>query len=192
MSRAVPSLPKVQPRSRRQWRAWLQKNHDRSSGILLVFAKKHTGEPTVTYNEAVEEALCYGWVDSTKYPLDANFYMHVFTPRTSKSIWSALNRERAARMIEQKLMTAAGLKAIDVAKHSGAWTGRAAAETLTVPPELQKALNANAAAKNGWLALTPAQRKMFLYYVHDAKRAETRAARVASVIERMVLRGARR
>ena len=179
----MPDLKQLQPKSRKAWRAWLEKNHATSAGIWLVYAKKHTKIPSLTYNDAVEEALCFGWIDSLIHPIDDSYFRQVFTPRKPKSLWSALNRTRVERLIEAGLMTAAGLALITLAKKTGTWKGHVPSETLTLPPELKKAINANAAAKKNWPKYTESQRKMFLYSVHGAKRPETRAKRVARVIE---------
>jgi uncharacterized protein YdeI (YjbR/CyaY-like superfamily) len=176
-------LRTLQPKSRAVWRAWLQKHHAKSPGVWLVYAKKHTGIPSLTYNDAVEEALCFGWIDSLIHPIDGSLYKQIFTPRKAKSAWSALNRTRAARLMEAGLMTAAGLAHITLAKKNGQWKARQAAETLTVPAELKRALDANRDAKKNWPTYTESQRRMFLYMVHDAKRPETRAKRVVRVIE---------
>jgi len=176
-------LKQVQPKSRAAWRRWLEKHHATSRGIWLVYAKKHTRIPSLTYNDAVEEALCFGWIDSLIHPIDGSLYKQIFTPRKAKSLWSALNRKRAARLIEAGVMTAAGLALITLAKKTGRWEGHKPSESLTIPAELKKALDANAAAKKNWPTYTESQRKMFLYRVHGAKRPETRAQRVARVIE---------
>jgi uncharacterized protein YdeI (YjbR/CyaY-like superfamily) len=176
-------LTSVQPASRKAWRAWLAKNHASSSGIWLVYAKKHTGIPSLTYAEAVEEALCFGWIDSLVHPIDDSLYKQIFTPRKEKSLWSALNRTRVETLIAAGLMTPAGMKLIDVAKAAGRWDARAHIDALTMPPELKKALNANAAAKKNWPTYTASQQKGFLRMVDDAKTAETRAKRVARVID---------
>ena len=179
----MPDLKLFQPKSRKAWRAWLEKHHGTSPGIWLVYAKKHTKIPSLTYNDAVEEALCFGWIDSLIHPIDDALYKQVFTPRKSKSAWSAVNRKRAERLIEAGSMTAAGLALVTLAKKTGLWNAHAAAESLTLPPELKKALDANPAAKKNWPSYTDSQRKMFLYMVNGAKRPETRAKRVARVID---------
>jgi uncharacterized protein YdeI (YjbR/CyaY-like superfamily) len=176
-------LPKVRPRSRAAWRGWLEANHAASGGIWLVFAKKHTKLASLSYDEAVEEALCFGWIDSLVKSIDDRFHMQMFTPRKAKSAWSALNRKRAARLIEAGLMTAAGLAPITLAKKTGRWEAHKASEALKVPPELKRAIDANLAAKKNWPAYTESQRRMFLYMVNGAKRPETRAKRVARIIE---------
>src|SRR6185436_13618655 len=115
-------LPTVQPKSRRAWRSWLQKHHAASAGVWLVYAKKHSGIPSLTYSDAVEEALCFGWIDSKINPIDDDLYMQVFTPRKAKSAWSALNKGRVERLMTAGLMAAAGLAVIKAAKESGAWS----------------------------------------------------------------------
>ena len=141
------AFPQIQPKSRKAWRAWLAKNHASSPGIWLVYAKKHTGIPSLTYADAVEEALCYGWIDSLVHPIDDSLYRQIFTPRKEKSAWSALNKQRVERLIASRKMTAVGMKMIELAKTNGRWDAHAATDALTMPPELKKALNANAAAK---------------------------------------------
>jgi len=114
-------LRRVRPKSRQAWRDWLEKNHASSGGVWLVYAKKHSGLPSLTYNDAVEEALCFGWIDSKVNPIDDRFYMQVFTPRKPWSAWSALNKTRVKRLVAAGRMTVAGAAAIKVAKKSGAW-----------------------------------------------------------------------
>jgi uncharacterized protein YdeI (YjbR/CyaY-like superfamily) len=176
-------LPQIQPKSRKAWRAWLEKNHATSSAIWLVYAKKHTGIPSLSYAEAVEEALCFGWIDSLVHPIDDSLYKQIFTPRKETSAWSALNKKRVERLIADGLMTRAGMRLIDIAKTNGRWNTHAATDAMTMPPELKKALNGNAAAKKNWPTYTASQQKAFLRMVDGAKTAETRAKRVARVLE---------
>ena len=176
-------LPTLQPRSRKAWRAWLKQNHASSDGIWLVYAKKHTGIPSLTYAEAVEEALCFGWIDSLVHPVDETLYKQIFTPRKEKSAWSALNRKRVEQLIASRQMTAAGMKMIELAKSNGQWDAHAKTEAMDMPAELTQALNTNAAAKKNWPTYTTSQQKAFLRMVDGAKTAETRAKRVARVID---------
>ena len=177
------AFPELQPKSRKAWRAWLQKNHALSSGLWLVYAKKHTGIPSLTYAEAVEEALCFGWIDSLVHPIDDSLYKQVFTPLKATSAWSALNKKRVEQLVADGKMTAAGMKMIELAKSNGRWETHAKTDALTMPPELKKALNGSAAAKKNWPAYTASQQKAFLRMVEDAKTDATRAKRVARVIE---------
>ena len=116
---SMSEFPRVRPKSREAWRAWLEKHHASSTGVWLVYAKKHAGIPSLTYNDAVEEALCFGWIDSKINPIDDVFYMQVFTPRKSNSLWSALNKARVKRLLAAGLMSPAGLVVVKAAKDSG-------------------------------------------------------------------------
>ena len=176
--------PTVAPRSRQAWRKWLEQHHGSSSGVWLQFAKKHTGLPCPTSSEAVEEALCFGWVDAVMAPVDGDFYRQLFTPRKPRSAWAATNKARVARLTEQGLMTPAGMAAVEVAKQNGSWSTLDAAESLTVPKELRRALNGNAQARTHWAGFTESQRKQFLYWLATAKREDTRAARIAVIVDR--------
>ena len=176
-------LPRVRPNSRKAWRGWLEKHHASSTGVWLVYAKKHSGLPSLTYSEAVEEALCFGWIDSKINPIDDAFYMQVFTPRKPKSAWSALNRTRVARLVAAGLMTSAGLAVVKAAKSSGAWNAWKDAEELTIPPDLEQAIKANPDASRNWVSYSPSRRKAVLYRLTSAKRPETRARYLQEIIE---------
>lgn len=181
----MAELAHVQPRSRGAWRAWLTKNHASSTGVWLVYAKKHSGIPSLTYNDAVEEALCFGWIDSKINPIDDAFYMQVFTPRKSKSAWSALNKARVERLLAAGLMTPAGLVVIKAAKNSGTWDAWKHVDELTMPPDLEKAINANPDASRNWVSYSPSRRKGVLYRLASAKRSDTRARYLQNIIENM-------
>ena len=146
-------------------------------------AKKHTGLASVSYNDAVEEALCFGWIDTTVHPVDERFYKQLFTPRKPRSTWAASNKARVARLSAAGLMTDAGLAVIEVAKRNGSWTSLDGIESLQPPPELVAALEVNAAAQRQWPIYTPACRKQFLFWLAGAKRAETRAKRIATIVD---------
>jgi uncharacterized protein YdeI (YjbR/CyaY-like superfamily) len=178
-------FPRVRPKSRKAWRKWLEKNHASSRGVWLVYAKKHTRLPSLTYNDAVEEALCFGWIDSKINPIDDAFYMQVFTPRKVKSGWSALNKGRVERLMTAGLMTAAGLEAVKAAKGSGTWNATKHVEELTIPPDLEKAIKANPDASRYWVSYSASRRKSVLYRLAGAKRPETRARYLREIIEHM-------
>ena len=175
--------PDVTPTSRKAWRAWLQKHHAASSGVWLVFAKKNSRLPTVSYDEAVEEALCFGWIDGLMHPVDETFYKQLFTPRQPKSKWAASNKARVEKMIAAGLMTDAGMKLVELAKDTGTWDALTEVDTTTVPPDLKRALNATAGARKTFDAYTPGIRRQCLAYIHDAKRPETRAKRINLIVE---------
>ena len=181
----MSDLPRVQPKSRKAWRTWLEKHHATSTGTWLVYAKKHSGLPSLTYKDAVEEALCFGWIDSKIHPLDDDFYMQVFTPRKPKSAWSALNKARVKQLLAAGLMTAAGLAVVEAAKASGAWRANDHAEKLIIPPDLERAIKANAEASRNWASYTNSRRKGVLYRLAAAKRPETRAKYLQQIVENM-------
>jgi uncharacterized protein YdeI (YjbR/CyaY-like superfamily) len=179
----MAELKKVKPKSRNEWRAWLDKNHAASTGIWLVFAKKHTGLPTLSYEDAVQEALCYGWIDSVVKSIDERFHMQMFTPRKPKSRWSATNKARLVTLMKAGAMAPAGLAAVEQAKKSGSWKGYASVDAMTIPPELKRAFDANPEAKQNWPNYSASAQRSFLHMVNDAKRPETREKRVRRVIE---------
>ena len=177
--------PRVRPKSRKAWRAWLEKHHAASQGVWLVYAKKSSGLPSLTYTDAVEEALCFGWIDSKINPIDDDFYMQVFTPRKVKSAWSALNRARVERLLAAGLMSPAGLAMVKAAKDSGTWNATAHVEELTIPPDLEKAIKANPDASRNWVSYSPSRRKGVLYRLAGAKRPETRARYLQEIVANM-------
>jgi uncharacterized protein YdeI (YjbR/CyaY-like superfamily) len=153
--------------------------------VLLVYAKKHTGMSSLDWDEAVEEALCFGWIDSKRMPLDADFFLQIFTPRKPKSRWSGLNKKRVAALIEAGLMTKAGHAAIDFAKKTGTWSALDHVDAMVMPPDLKKALAATPGAAAKFKALTPSRQKQFLYFMNDAKKEETRLKRIAYLLKHL-------
>ena len=176
-------MAEITPKTRKAWRGWLQKHHATSPGVWLLFAKKQSGLPTPSYSDAVEEALCVGWIDSVVHPVDGTFYKQLFTPRKPRSAWAQTNKARVARLIAAGLMMPAGLAAIEAARANGSWDALAAAEQLVMPPALRKALAANPVAKKHWAAFTASQQRQYLFYVTSAKREETRARRIATIVD---------
>lgn len=176
---------RFQPKSRAAWRAWLKQNHVASPGVILVYAKKHTGLSSLDWDEAVEEALCFGWIDSKRWRLDEQFFLQIFTPRKPKSRWSGLNKQRVASLIDAGLMTKAGQAAIDLAKKTGAWVALEHVDAMVVPPDLKKALAATPGAGAKFKALSTSRQKQFLYFMNDAKKAETRLKRIAYLLKQL-------
>lgn len=176
---------RFQPRSRSAWRAWLKKHHASSAGVWLVFAKKGSGTPSLTYNDAVEEALCFGWIDSRINPIDESSYMQAFTPRKLNSRWSASNRTRVERLLAAGLMAPSGLAVVQAAKKSGAWNALKHVEEMIIPPDLRDAINANPDANRNWTTYSPSRRKAVLYRLAGAKRPETRARYLQDIVENM-------
>jgi uncharacterized protein YdeI (YjbR/CyaY-like superfamily) len=170
-------------RSRDQWRAWLAENHATATEMCLVFYKKHTGQPGLTYVEALEEALCFGWIDGIVRRIDGEKHTIRFSPRRKNSIWSELNKQRVGRLIEEGRMTEAGIARVNEAKANGQWDKAAVREDTTlVPPELTAALAKNAQARQSFEKLAPCYRKQFIYWIGSAKRDATRQKRVAEAV----------
>ncbi len=169
--------------TRAEWREWLAKNHDQHAAIWLVFYKKDSQKPSLNYDESVEEALCFGWIDSIIKKLDDERYARKFTPRKPDSRWSESNKERVGRLIAQGKMTDVGLALIAAAKTSGLWDAPDRPNiSLEVPDEFEQALSANAKARAFFNTLAPSYRKQYLGWIQVAKRPETRAKRVRESI----------
>ena len=177
----------AQPASRAAWRQWLAEHHANLPGVWLVYCKKASAQPSVTYAEAVEEALCFGWIDSHPRKLDADRTQLLFTPRQPRSGWSKVNKERLLRLEAAGQLMLAGLAAIARAKENGAWESLDAAEAGLVPTDLAAALAANESAQASFAAFSPSARKMILSWVLGAKRPETRAHRVAEAVRMAAL-----
>jgi uncharacterized protein YdeI (YjbR/CyaY-like superfamily) len=173
-------IGRFEPADRSAWRNWLDRNHGSSDGVWLVFRKGAARQ--LTYGAAVEEALCFGWIDSLLNPIDGQRYMQLFTPRREKSGWSRLNKQRVAKLIADGLMTPAGRQKIAAAKRDGSWKSLDAVESLKMPPDFKAALDANPTARRNYEAFSPAARKRYLYWINNAKRPDTRARRVESAL----------
>lgn len=170
------------PATRAQWRAWLREKHAKEPGVWFVYFKKSTGRPTVSYDEAVEEALCFGWIDSVTRKFDEDRARLLFTPRKLKSGWSKLNKTRIEKLIRTRKMTRAGLLKIEAAKRDGSWTKLDAIEKLTMPPGLKKELAGRTEARTYFEAFPPSVKKGIYWFVESAKRPETRARRIEQVV----------
>ena len=176
------TLTRVHPKTKGEWRHWLQRNHADEKGAWLVTYKKATGKPRVEYADAVGEALCFGWVDSNSKTLDEQRSMLMFTPRNPKSAWSKPNKERIERLTKEGRMEEAGSHAVAVAKANGAWNALDSVEALIVPPDLVKALGRNKKAKQHFDAFPPSAKKQILWWIESAKRDETRQRRVSETV----------
>lgn len=181
MSKPSPVTETFEPADRKGWRAWLRKHHAVSSGVWLVYTKQP--DRNLSYPEAVEEALCFGWVDSRPNKIDDTRYKQLFSPRKPTSAWSKINKERVARLIEAGLMTAAGLAKVEAARANGAWAHLDAVEDLEMPPDFARALAANTAARRNFEAFSRSSRKIILGWIHSAKRLETRVRRIAEAVD---------
>jgi uncharacterized protein YdeI (YjbR/CyaY-like superfamily) len=164
--------------------AWLEENGEASDGIWVKFAKKASGIRSVVYGEAVELALCHGWIDGQVKRLDDDHYLQKFTPRRPRSNWSKINREKAERLIAEGRMSPAGLREVERAKEDGRWDDAFdPPTTATVPDDFQSALDAEPAALEFFESLAATKRYSFLYRIREAKRPETRAKRIAEYVE---------
>ncbi len=175
-------LGEIEPGSRAEWRQWLAEHHGTSAGIWLIWRKKRGGAQPLTLDEAVQEALCFGWIDSTLRPLNSQKSALMFTPRKPRSIWSRLNKERVESLIAAGLMTEAGQRVIDAAQQDGSWSSLDAVEELRVPDDLEQALAADLDARRNFDAFTPSAKKNTLWWIVSAKRPQTRAKRVAETV----------
>ena len=175
--------PRVNCADRQEWRAWLQANHDRCAEVWLVFWKKHTGKSGIAYREAVEEAICHGWIDGLKRRIDEERYAFRFTPRRQNSKWSPLNLRLAERLIAEGQMEPAGLEAFERRRHyDEAFLEARASEAASLPPEIEKALRSRPAAWKNYQALAPGNRKQYVAWLTHAVKPETRARRLKETV----------
>ncbi len=173
------SAPEVIVSSTGAWRAWLEVNHKTARSVWLVIYKKESATPSVRYPDAVDEALCFGWIDSTANKRDAESFKVRFTKRNPKSRWSKVNKEKVERLLKEKRMTPAGLAMIELAKKSGTWTALDAIENMEVPEDLKKELKKQKGAAAYFDAFPRSVKKGILEWIISAKKPETRARRVA-------------
>ena len=180
----------VEVPDRASWRQWLAKRHEQRDAIWLVFHKRSSAGTSPSYDEAVEEALCFGWIDSTVNRLDERRNVQLFAPRKPRSTWSASNKKRVARLRREGLLAQAGIDAIERAKENGSWSALDAVERLEEPQDLAAALDAKPAAREHWSGFSPSSRKAILWWIVSAKRAETRSKRIEQTV-RMAEKGLR-
>lgn len=165
------------------WGAWLEANHDTSPGVWLLIAKKGSGVETVSYSDAVDEALCFGWIDGQKAKHDDTYFRQRFTRRAKRSPWSKINTERATRLIDEGRMHPAGRREVDAAKADGRWNAAYPGQaTATVPDDLQAALDASPTAAAAFTDLDAASRYSILYRIGAAKKPETRVRKIAEYV----------
>jgi uncharacterized protein YdeI (YjbR/CyaY-like superfamily) len=171
------------PKTAAAWRAWLQKNAAKEKAVWLVGFKKSTGKPFVPWSETVDEALCFGWIDSVRKSRDSESYYQFFSPRKPKSKWSKINKEKVARLIEEKRMQPAGLAVVEAAKKSGTWDALNDVDAMIIPDDLQAAFSKNKTAWKYFDEFAPSSKRIILQWILDAKREETRAKRIAETVE---------
>ncbi len=183
MSTKKPELPTFPFTSREEWETWLEKHHTTSDGLWLKIAKKGSGIETISYAEALEVALCYGWIDGQKASFDEDYWLQKFTPRRPRSKWSKINRQKATELIERGEMKPAGLREVERARADGRWDAAYDAQsTATVPDDLRGELEKNEVAREFFAALDSRNRYAILYQIQDAKKPETRARRIAKYV----------
>jgi uncharacterized protein YdeI (YjbR/CyaY-like superfamily) len=173
------ALELIEPKDRAAWRRWLERHHATSGSVRLALVKGTSDVRGVRYAEAVEEALCFGWIDSTAGRLDNDRYTVLMTRRKAKSGWSAVNKQRVERLVREGRMAAPGHAAIEAAKADGSWSKLDASHALEVPRDLATALRAFPNAKRHFDAFPPSARRIILQWIDDAKRPETREKRIA-------------
>lgn len=179
MSTFDSQLSEIHPGTRAEWRSWLEENHATRGGVWLIYYRASTGKRRLSWEDAVREALCFGWIDSKVKPIDDERYKQIFTPRKPRSVWSKINKEYVAELMEAGLMTDAGSRAVDIAKENGAWSLLEPVDALIVPEDLEAALRRSPRAREAYEALSNTAKRAVLYPLYSAKRDDTRAKRLA-------------
>jgi uncharacterized protein YdeI (YjbR/CyaY-like superfamily) len=178
------NLPIMPFETQQDWEAWLKEHHSEAAGVWLKLAKKGAGIASITYAEALESALCYGWIDGQKASFDDRYWLQKFTPRRPKSIWSRINCEKATALIAQGRMQPAGLRQVELAKADGRWEQAYGSQSkITIPHDFQSELDKNPQAQAFFSTLDSANRYAILFRIETAKRTETRTARIQKFIE---------
>lgn len=175
-------LNSVHPKTRAEWRNWLEQHHEREEGVWLISFKKATGKSRFEYDEAVEEALCFGWIDSKGNKLDEERSMVWFVPRKAGTGWSKINKGRVEKLTADGLMMPAGLVRVEAAKQDGSWNALDSVKALEIPPDLKKAFAANKTAQQYFDAFPRSAKRGILEWISNAKRPETRAKRIEETV----------
>ena len=170
------------PKSRSAWRKWLEKNHQSETSVFLVLFHQKSKHYNLSYAEAVEEALCFGWIDSVAYKRDAESNYQFYSPRKPKSKWSAINKAKVEQLLLDKKMTPAGMAMVNLAKQTGTWDALNEVEAGTIPDDLKKAFQKNKKALHYWEAFPKSAKRAILEWISHAKKEETRAKRIAETI----------
>lgn len=170
-------------KNRNEWRKWLTENHKTEKSVWLIIYHKSSTTPSIYYDEAVEQAICFGWIDSIAHKRNDESKYQFFSLRKPKSNWSKANRDRAEKMIKEKQMKPAGQAMIDLAKATGTWTALADVQNSVIPPDLQKAFNKNKTALKNFNAFPPSSKRIILEWILNAKRPETREQRILQTVE---------
>ena len=178
--------PRTSARDAKTWRKWLERNHTSAREVWLVFSRKHTGRACVSYEEAVHEALCFGWIDGIKKRVDDDHYTYRFSPRRPGSKWSLINRKRAEALLADGRMAVAGLAAVEEARRRGAWAAARVKRPDHMSDLLRAVLASTPRASAAWDALSPSRQRLFKLWVNEAAREETRQRRAHEVLVRVL------
>lgn len=176
------NIPAIQAASREEWRAWLEAHHQTEASVWLIIFRKGGGTPSVQYPEAVDEALCFGWIDSKPNKRDDGSYYQFFSRRNPKSNWSRVNKEKVARLMAEGRMHPSGLAMVDLAKRDGTWDALDEVENLTLPDDLQARFAANPAAFRHWEAFPRSSKRGILEWILNAKKPEKRLKRIEETV----------
>lgn len=179
----TPEVVIFYPTSRPHWRKWLEANHDTQPAVWVVFHKKQSGMPTISWSDAVDEALCFGWVDSKKLPVDDTTFKQFFSRRKKQSTWSKINKQKIQRLLAEGLIMKAGLESIETAKQNGSWTVLDDVEELIIPKDLKEAFKTRPGSEAYFLSLSRSVKKGMLQWLVLAKRPETREKRISEIAE---------
>ncbi|MBL7712308.1 MAG: YdeI/OmpD-associated family protein, partial [Chitinophagaceae bacterium] len=174
MGQVQKDTEQFQPESRKAWRKWLQQHHDKKQAVWLLCYKMKTGVPSVRWSDAVDEALCFGWIDSTRRSVDGDRFIQLFTRRKPNSLWSKINKEKVARLTAEGQMTPAGLNSVALAQQNGSWHLLDEVEEMLIPKDLEAAFRRHKGAKVYFLGLSRTLQKRMLQWLVLAKRDETR------------------
>lgn len=177
-------IESICPTNKQEWRNWLEKNHQTEDAVWLIVYKKSSAKPSLSWSDAVDEALCFGWIDSVRKTIDNEKFKQFYSKRKPASTWSKINKEKVEILEVQGLMTPSGRKCIEIAKKNGSWTILDDAENFIIPEGLEKAFNTNPGSKDFYLSLSKSIQKMMLSWIALAKRPETKQKRITEIAER--------
>jgi uncharacterized protein YdeI (YjbR/CyaY-like superfamily) len=171
------------PANAEEWRAWLQEHHHKKASVWLICYKKKSGTPTVSWSEAVDEALCFGWIDGKRKTMDAEKFIQFFSRRKAKSTWSKVNKDKIRQLTDKGLMTQSGLAAVEIAKQNGSWTVLDPVEALEIPEDLYEGFKIYPGSLLFFEGLSKSLKKQILHWIVFAKRSETRQKRILQIAE---------
>lgn len=171
------------PKSKKDWRKWLESNHENKDSVWLIFYRVKSPKFNLSWSDSVDEALCFGWIDSVKKSIDGEKYKQYFSKRKEKSIWSKINKEKVKTLIDQNLMQKNGFKSIEIAKENGSWNILDDVEDLKVPNDLKEEFKHHVGSFDFFNNFSPSVKKILLHWVISAKRTETRKKRISEIAE---------